>query len=93
MLLKRAIEKLVTGSVDFAILTSSSAVAFIFCFELTFLTFYTFRRWSGLYFYSILISAWGCALHAIAWSLHYLTDTPNVIFLVIVEFGTVKSRQ
>ena len=87
ILVKRAEGNVAQNSVDFGVLVAASALAWAFCLELTWLVFYTFRRWSGLYFYSILISSWGCTFHAIGWSLKYLTSAPNVLFLIIVEIG------
>ena len=85
---QRSTTNLLSSSVDFCTLISASAVAWVFCIELIWLVFYTFRRWSGLYFYAILVSSLGCALHAVGWTLKYLTPTPNALFLVIVEIGT-----
>ena len=86
-LVKRGDEKVLSSDLYFCVLIASSIVAWAFCLELTWLDFYTFRRWSGLYFYAILISAWGCSFHAAGWLSKYVTDIPNALFLVIVEVG------
>ena len=73
--------------VDYCILAAGTAIAWAYCFELTLLTFYTFRRWSGLYFYSLLISSWGCTFHALGFILKFLTNTPSACFLFFIETG------
>ena len=73
--------------VEYCILAAGTAIAWAVCFELTVLTFYTFRRWSGLYFYSLLISSWGCTFHALGFILKFLTHTPPAGFLPFIEIG------
>ena len=73
---------------QYCVLAACSALAWAYCFELTLLTFYTFRKWSGLYFYSILISSWGCTFHALGFVLKFLTPSPAASFLPFIEIGT-----
>ena len=73
--------------VQYCILAACSALAWAFCLELTILIFYTFRRWSGLYFWSLLISAWGCSFHAVGFVEKFMTLTPSAAFLVFIEIG------
>ena len=89
ILIKRANQDVLSSDLYFSVLVACSIVAWAFCLELTWLDFFVFRRWSGLYFYAILISAWGCAFHAAGWLSKYLTSVPNALFLVIVEIGNI----
>ena len=73
--------------IQYCILAACSALAWAFCIELTILIFYTFRRYSGLYFWSLLISAWRCAFHAAGFVEKFLTSTPSAAFLVFIEIG------
>ena len=83
----RADKAVIDNDVNFGVLCGASALAWFYCIELNYLVFYTFRRYQGLYFYSILISAWGCTFHSLAWLTEYLTSIPNAVFLVLVEIG------
>lgn len=74
--------------VQYCILAACSALAWAYCFEITLLAFYTFRRWSGLYFYSLLICAWGCSGHALGFVLKFMTTTHSGAFLPFIEIGT-----
>jgi hypothetical protein len=56
--------------------------------ELTVCVFYLFRRWSGLYFWSVLITTWGVTLHAIGFVLKVCVPSCNYIFsMVVAELG------
>lgn len=72
----------------YCLLAACTAIAWAYCLELTIVIFYTFRRRDGLYFWSLLISSWGCAFHALGFVLKFLTDTPSAAFLVFIEIGT-----
>jgi len=59
--------------------------------ELTVRVFYTFRKWSGLYFWSVLITTWGVTLHAIGFILKICVPSCNWIFsTVLAEIGWVS---
>ena len=73
---------------EYCLLAAGSAIAWFCCIELTIVLFYTFRRRSGLYFWSLLISAWGCTFHALGFVLKYLTYAPSGAFLPFIEIGT-----
>lgn len=58
--------------------------------ELTVWIFYTFRRYSGLYFWSVLACTWGTTLHAIGFVLKFCVPECNWIFsTVLAEIGWV----
>ncbi|CRG89259.1 hypothetical protein PISL3812_06295 [Talaromyces islandicus] len=58
--------------------------------ELTVWVFYLFRRWSGLYFWSVLITTWGVTLHAIGFVLKVCVPRCNYILsMVIAELGWI----
>src|SRR5438874_699863 len=48
--------------------------------ELTACVFYTFRRYKGLYFWSVLATTWGVTLHAIGFVLKFCVPSCNWIF-------------
>lgn len=43
------------------------AIALYNVIELTFLVFARFKKWSGMYFWSLVVSTWGIAIHAIGY--------------------------
>jgi hypothetical protein len=58
--------------------------------ELTAWIFYTFRRYTGLYFLSVLACTWGVTLHSIGFVLKFCVPSCNWIFSVILaEIGWV----
>lgn len=58
--------------------------------ELTVWVFYTFRRYSGLYFWSVLACTWGTTIHAIGFVLKFCVPECNWIFsTVLAEIGWV----
>lgn len=58
--------------------------------ELTVWVFYLFRRWSGLYFWSVLITTWGVTLHAVGFVLKVCVPSCNYILsMVIAELGWI----
>lgn len=77
---------------EYCILAASTAIAWAFCVELNFVIFYTFRRRSGLYFWSLIISSWGCIFHALGFILKFLTLTPPGGFLPFIEIGTEPTK-
>ncbi|KAI0881976.1 uncharacterized protein GGS22DRAFT_171257 [Annulohypoxylon maeteangense] len=58
--------------------------------ELTFWVFYTFERWRGAYFYSVLGTTWGVTIHAIGFVLKFCVPEVNwVLSTVLSEIGWV----
>ncbi|PSN59886.1 hypothetical protein BS50DRAFT_579689 [Corynespora cassiicola Philippines] len=58
--------------------------------ELTVWIFYTFKRYSGLYFWSVLACTWGTTIHAIGFVLKFCVPQCNWIFsTVLAEIGWV----
>ncbi|OXV07938.1 hypothetical protein Egran_04298 [Elaphomyces granulatus] len=67
-----------------------SAVPLWMNIELTVWVLYVFRRYSGLYFWSILITTWCIALHAIGYVLKECVPDCNwILSTLIVEIGWV----
>ncbi|KAF2686423.1 hypothetical protein K458DRAFT_486381 [Lentithecium fluviatile CBS 122367] len=58
--------------------------------ELTACIFYTFRRYTGLYFYSVLATTWGVTIHAIGFILKFCVPECNwILATVLAEIGWV----
>ncbi|KAF2760118.1 hypothetical protein EJ05DRAFT_483901 [Pseudovirgaria hyperparasitica] len=58
--------------------------------ELTVWVFYTFKRYQGVYFYSVLFTTWGVTLHAIGFILKYCVPKANwILATVLAEIGWV----
>ncbi|KAL9636977.1 MAG: hypothetical protein Q9164_002488 [Protoblastenia rupestris] len=74
--------------VQYCILAAGTAIAWAYTIELDLLILYTFRRRKGLYFWSLLISSWGCTLHAIGFILNFLVGTSWLLYLPFIEVGT-----
>ena len=75
--------------VNYYILAGATAIAWVFVIELDLTIFLTFRRRSGLYFWSLLVSSWGCVLHALAFILSFLVGSDAKITLPFIEIGWV----
>ena len=73
--------------VEYCILAAGTAIAWAYTIELDLLILYTFRRRKGLYFWSLLISSWGCSLHALGFILKFLVGSQWLIVLPFVEVG------
>ncbi|MCJ1471058.1 hypothetical protein MMC07_009706 [Pseudocyphellaria aurata] len=63
-----------------------TAIAFWNVIELNIQVFLTFKRHRGLYFWSLIISSWGCLLHALGFLLKFLilTDPKDVYLSVTI---------
>lgn len=70
-----------------AILAACTAVAWAFTIELNVEAVTTFRRWNGLYFWSLLICSWGCTLHALGFIPKFLVGTSWLVDLAFIEIG------
>ncbi|KAI1144626.1 hypothetical protein F5Y05DRAFT_33541 [Hypoxylon sp. FL0543] len=58
--------------------------------ELTFWVFYTFKRWRGVYFWSVLGTTWGVTIHAVGFVLKFCVPEANwVLSTVLSEIGWV----
>ncbi len=90
-LIKRATTG-VTGAlpydpIEYCIIAAGTAIAWAYTIELDLVIFYTFRRRKGLYFWALLISSWGCSLHALGFILKFLVGTSWLVELPFVEVG------
>ena len=74
---------------QYCILAAGTAIAWLYTIELDIVVLYTFRRRTGLYFWSLLISSWGCTLHALGFILKFLVGASWVIDLPFIEVGWV----
>ena len=61
-----------------------SSIAFYNVIELMFLIFVTFKRYSGLYFYSIVASSLGCFLHGMGFLMKFFQLTQYDYFSVTI---------
>ncbi|KAL8668277.1 MAG: hypothetical protein Q9168_007095 [Polycauliona sp. 1 TL-2023] len=91
LIVKRAdvLYSLAYSPLEYCILSAATAVTWVFMIELDLTVFLTFRRRSGLYFWSLLISSWGCAIHALAFILSFLVGTSWKIHVPFIEIGWV----
>ena len=65
-----------------------TAVAWFNVIELNIQVFLTFKRHRGLYFWSLLISSYGCVLHALGFLLKFFQITPNdYVSCTIITIG------
>ena len=62
-----------------------TALAWYNVIELSFLIFNSFKRYSGVYFWSLLVCAWGTAFHALGFILKFFTGA-NI-------YGVVSNMQ
>lgn len=81
-------KKIETNTAVFMSIAAFTAVAWYNIFELNVQVFLTFKRHRGLYFWSLLISGYGCVLHALGFLLKFfqLTDN-NYISVTIITIG------
>ncbi|KAL8949478.1 MAG: hypothetical protein Q9222_004413 [Ikaeria aurantiellina] len=82
-------DKLAYSPVDYCVLAAATAVAWVFVVELDLTILLTFRRRGGLYFWSLLISSWGCVFHAMGFILQFLVGSGWRVTLPFVEIGWV----
>lgn len=75
--------------VQYCILAAGTAVAWVYVIELNITIFMTFKRRSGLYFWSLLISSWGISLHALGFILKFLVGVNWVLACTVVDVGWV----
>jgi hypothetical protein len=73
-----------------SILAVFTALPIWLTFELTVWIFYVFRKYRGLYFWSVLACTWGTTIHAIGFVLKFCVPQCNWIFAtVLAEIGWV----
>ena len=65
-------------------ITILTALAWYNVLELNFLIFNGFKRYKGLYFWSLLISSWGVLLHGLGFILKFFPTGTNVYLAVAV---------
>jgi len=64
------------------------ALALYNVIELTFIIFFTFRKWSGLYFWSFVVSTSGIALYSIGFLLKQLKLSNEwILFVTLISVG------
>ena len=61
-----------------------TALAWYNVLELSFLIFNSFKRYGGLYFWSLLVCAWGTALHALGFILKFFPCGANIYLTVTI---------
>lgn len=74
---------------DVALLTSCTGVAWAWTVELDIMVLLKFRKRGGLYFWSLLISSWGCSIHAFGFILNYLLELEPQVYLPFIFGGWV----
>jgi hypothetical protein len=73
-----------------SILAVFTALPLWMTFELTVWIFYVFRRYTGLYFWSVLACTWGTTIHAIGFILKFCVPQCNwILATVLAEIGWV----
>ncbi|MCJ1474475.1 hypothetical protein MMC13_003133 [Lambiella insularis] len=69
-------------------IAASTAVAWFNVIELNVQVFMTFKRHRGLYFWSLIISSYGCVLHALGFLLKFFQlTTNNYLSVTIITIG------
>ncbi|KAI9793931.1 MAG: hypothetical protein M1833_000500 [Piccolia ochrophora] len=75
-------------AVKYTVIAAFAAVAWYNVIELNIQVFLTFKRHRGLYFWSLIISSWGIALHVLGFILKFFVPaSPWVLFSIIIMFG------
>ncbi|MCJ1472953.1 hypothetical protein MMC13_001602 [Lambiella insularis] len=77
------------STAEYCVLAACSAVAWVFVIELNLTIFFTFKRYRGLYFWSLLVTSWGCALHGVGFILKFAVDTSWITPIPFIEIGWV----
>ena len=75
--------------VQYCILAAGTAVAWVYAVEINITIFLTFKRRNGLYFWSLLLSSWGIALHAMGFILKFLVGANWILACTIIDVGWV----
>ncbi|KAF9695152.1 hypothetical protein EKO04_006705 [Ascochyta lentis] len=72
------------------------AVSFFSVIELTIWTLFTFKRWKGLYFWSLIIATWGIAFNGLGYTLKFFQVTTADYFsvtLIIIGWTCMVTGQ
>ena len=81
-------ELIVSSKATYMAIAAFTAVAWYNVIELNIQVFMTFKRHRGLYFWSLLISSYGCVLHALGFILKFFQLTRhNWISVTIITIG------
>ena len=80
---------LANDRVSTGLLSACTAVAWAYAIELNLTILLTFRRRGGLYFWSLLVSSWGCVIHALAFILKFQVGASPHLYLPFIEIGWV----
>jgi hypothetical protein len=73
-----------------------TAIAWVNCIELNVRIFITFKRFSGLYFYSLIASSWGILVYSIAFLLKFFwvwTDNYGSVSAITVGWYCMVTGQ
>ena len=77
-----------TNRGNYMAIAAFTAVAWYNILELNISVFFTFKRHRGLYFWSLLISGYGCVLHALGFLLKFFQLTNNnYVSVTIITIG------
>lgn len=77
-------------NIDRSLVAVFTALPLWMTLELTVQVLYLFRRWSGLYFYCVLITTWSISLHAIGFLLSYCVPSCSwIASSLITEIGWI----
>ncbi|KAJ4349103.1 hypothetical protein N0V95_004884 [Ascochyta clinopodiicola] len=71
-------------------------VSFFCVIELTVWTLFTFQRWKGLYFWSIIVATWGIAFNSLGYTLKFFQVTTSDLFsvtLIIIGWVSMVTGQ
>lgn len=78
--------------IAFCLIAAFCAVAYWMCIELIVLVYVTFKRHSGLYFWSIIITTCGIALQTTGYILkEFKNDCPPILTTIICKLGWVSN--
>ncbi|KAF2837471.1 hypothetical protein M501DRAFT_937492, partial [Patellaria atrata CBS 101060] len=72
-----------------SLLAAFTAVPLWMTLELTIWCLYTFKKWSGSYFWSVLLCTWGVTIHAIGFVLRFGVDAGWILTTTLIESGWV----
>lgn len=71
----------------FMVIGGLTAIAWYNIAELNVQIFTTFKSRRGLYFWALLISGWGCVLHALGFILKFFVKTTPILSVTIITIG------
>ncbi|MCJ1336903.1 hypothetical protein MMC09_002181 [Bachmanniomyces sp. S44760] len=74
---------------NYCLVAAATAVAWTFTIELNITVWMTFRRHQGLYFWALVVSSWGCFLHALAFVLKFLVGVTWLAYGPFVTIGWI----